>query len=486
MSLQALYWRLPVALQHAAVSARGYRLRRLRHTRHSRETLARLLESERWPAARLEAHQAEALARLVGHARRHSPYYAERYRALGLDERSIRGLGDLARLPVVAKEELRRENDRFVSTHLPRRAMWPAATSGTTGTPIAAYHTHEAMQERVAFLARLAAWYGLGERPRRASFTGKLVVDPDSTRPPFHRTNRALRQQLYSSHHLRGELLGRYVDELAAFGPELIDGIASPIYAVADHLLRSGRRGEVAPALVMPTSETLWPHVRERIAAAFAAPVANQYGSQEGAPIAYECPRGGFHVCSESGIFEVLRPDGAPCPPGELGRLVVTSFLSDGMPLIRYDIGDTAAWRAGTCPCGRELPLLAGIEGRIDDMFFTSERGVVPRLDSAFKSLPATIVASQVAQVDLDRFELRIVPDPESFRAEHADTLVANLHDYLGRSVRIEVALVSELPRTAGGKLRAMVNECDRPEVRDPIARGWNAAQGAAAGAGDA
>lgn len=474
MKLDAFYHRLPVGLQHAAVTVRGMQLRRLRYTAHTRETLRLLLESQRWSAEEHAAHQLERLRSLVAHARRHSPYYAERYAESGLDESALRTPEDVRKLPVIGKEELRRHGDRFVSTHLPRKKMWAAFTSGTTGTPLAAFHTHRNMQERTAFMQRLVSWYGLGTLPRRASFTGKLVLDPDRSAPPFHRANRALRQQLYSSHHLQPGLLPRYLDELAAFAPEEIDGIASPIYAVADHMLRTGRAGAVRPAVVVPTSETLWPHVRERIEEAYDAPVSNQYGSQEGAPLAYECPEGGFHTCPESGIFEILRADGTPCGPGELGRLVVTSFLSEGMPLIRYDIGDAASWRADPCPCDRPLPLLERIEGRIDDMFFTSERGIVPRVDSAFKSLPPSIVETQVAQVGLDRFEIRLVPDRETFRPEEGETLVHNLHDYLGRGVRIDLRLLEELPRSSGGKLRAMVNECDHPTVRRAIATDWN------------
>lgn len=120
------------------------------------------------------------------------------------------------------------------------------------------------------------------------------------------------------------------------------------------------------------------------------------------------------------------------------------------------------------------MPLLRGIEGRIDDMFFTTERGIVPRVDSAFKSLPASIVLTQVAQVGPDRFEVRLVPDPERFEPAHASKLVAELREYLGASVRIDVELLEDLPTTASGKHRAMVNECTDEEVRNPIARRWN------------
>lgn len=473
--IDKVYKVAPTAIQDLMTTGRGFQLRRLRYTSHTWQTLEFLTESQFWTLEQFEAYQLERLRRLVEHACRYSPYYQQRYAALKINAGLLKDLSDIQLLPIVSKEEFRQNNDRFVSTHVDRREMWVAYTSGTTGTPLTAYHTHRNMQERIASMERLYRWYNPKPWRKRASFTGRLMVDSDRNDGPFHRVNLAFNQQLYSSHHLIAPNLDRYIDELASFGPEQIDGIASPIYVVADHIIRTDRIGDVQPKVIFPSSETIWPHIRERIERGFACNVANQYGSQEGAPLAYECPEGGFHICPESGIFEILRPDNTPCEPGELGRLIVTSFLS-GTPLIRYDIGDIAAWRAGTCSCGRHMPMLLAIEGRVDDMFFTLERGIVPRVDSAFKSMPNSIIATQVAQMALDHFEVRIAPDPNLYRPEHGSSLVTHLHDYLGQSVHIEVKIVPEIRRTAAGKLCAMVNECEDVEVRSAIAEGWNTA----------
>jgi phenylacetate-CoA ligase len=175
-------------------------------------------------------------------------------------------------------------------------------------------------------MERLYQWYEPRPFRRRASFTGKLMVDPDAHNGPFHRMNWTVNQQLYSSHHLAAHNLDKYIDELVRFQPEQIDGIASPIYVIADQIIRTNRIGEITPKVVIPTSETIFPYVRERMETAFGCPVANQYASQEGAPLAYECTHNGFHICPESGVFEILRADDTPCEPGEFGRLVVTSF----------------------------------------------------------------------------------------------------------------------------------------------------------------
>lgn len=65
--------------------------------------------------------------------------------------------------------------------------------------------------------------------------------------------------------------------------------------------------------------------------------------------------------------MEILDENGKPCEPGELGRVVVTPLDNFAMPLIRYDIGDYA--EVGKhCPCGRGLPVLKRIVGRVQDL----------------------------------------------------------------------------------------------------------------------
>jgi phenylacetate-CoA ligase len=217
--------------------------------------------------------------------------------------------------------------------------------------------------------------------------------------------------------------------------------------------------------------------MRDTLSTAFACKVSNQYGSQEGAPIAGECPEGGFHTSLESGIFEVLKLDGSgePAATGEVGRLVVTSFVNHGTPLIRYDIGDVASLSGASCRCGRALPLLESIHGRADDLFFTSSRGIVPKVDSAFKSMPAAIIGTQVAQVGVDRFEVRMKVDPALYKPEYGEDLLHNLTAYLG-DVQMTLKFLDELPVTAGGKTRAQVNECREliGEFKD-IRSGWDA-----------
>ena len=101
-----------------------------------------------------------------------------------------------------------------------------------------------------------------------------------------------------------------------------------------------------------------------------------------------------MHAHPLAGVTEILRPDGTPAPPGEMGEVVLTGLVNYAMPLIRYRVGDTARFATESCPCGRGMPVIEEIGGRLDDFVYTRERGFLGRLDPVLKGV-RNIVESQ-------------------------------------------------------------------------------------------
>jgi phenylacetate-CoA ligase len=261
-----------------------------------------------------------------------------------------------------------------------------------------------------------------------------------------------------SSYHLAPDLIGYYLDALKKFNVTYVLGYSSSLHALALGALRLGRR-DIRLRVAIANAEPLFPFQREAIAEAFACPIRETYGMAEIVAAAGECDHGTLHMWPEVGVVEVLDKDHS-VRNGVVADLVCTGLLNADMPLVRYRVGDRGALRLGSpCACGRRLPALASVEGRVDDMLFTRDGRPVGRLDPVFKAaLP--LVEAQIVQERLDRVRVRYVPAP-TFTPDAERSLVSRLRDRMG-DVEVVLEEVESVPRTPQGKFRAVV--CALPQ----------------------
>src|SRR5262249_29218268 len=109
----------------------------------------------------------------------------------------------------------------------------------------------------------------------------------------------------------------------------------------------------------------------------FGCRVFNRYGCREVSVIASECPEhDGLHTMAEGLFIEVVK-GARPAQAGEIGSILVTDLFNRAMPLIRYRIGDLGAWEEGTCACGRGLPRLRSVAGRVTDFLVGADGRLV-------------------------------------------------------------------------------------------------------------
>jgi len=460
---ERIYDLLPVPLQNAAVSLKGWQLHRTRYlSRSFNETARELKKNERSSTEALKELQFRDFRALAEHCYDRSPYYRSLWKSRDLHPDDIRHRDDIRLIPIVPKQDLRARTEEFF-TEKTRWGMTAVHTSGTTGSPLTVYFSNEDMGRRYAFLERCRRWAGIRIGQKRASFTGRNIIPRRQERPPFWRYNQPVSQLLFSSYHLTARNLPAYVEALAEFQPEIIDGYPSAIHIVADYVLRSAKARIIRPRAVMVTAETVLTHQRQSIEAAFGAKLYDQYSSSEGAPFISECRNGRLHVHLDSGLIEVLDWEGNPAGPGRMGQMVVTSFTTSVVPLLRYAIGDTAipsVKDGNPCECGLPFPTVDAIAGRVDDVLYTPDRGFVGRLDTVFKSVPNSIVEAQIVQTSPDTILLRIVPDRSRYMPEHADEIVEEMRKRLGQVIEIRVEEVHAIPHSANGKMRPVVNLC--------------------------
>ncbi|MGC1485366.1 MAG: hypothetical protein WA789_16355 [Candidatus Acidiferrum sp.] len=459
---ERIYDLMPVALQNAAVSIKGWQFHRDRYHCRSFEETARWLEqNEKLPPTDLKEQQFREFRAFSDYCYRKSPYYRQLWDSKNIRPGDIKSANDICLVPIVPKQDLRGRTPEFFTEEI-SRGLTAAHTSGTTGSPLTVYFSRDDVGKRHAFLDRCRRWAGVGIGMRRATFTGRSIIPEGQKGPPFWRHNYAGNQVLFSSYHLSMENLPSYVDAMEEFRPEILDGYPSAIHVVAEHILRDKRIRAIRPLALLVSAETVLAHQRRAIEEAFGAKLYNQYASSEGAPFVSECRQGRLHVHSDSGLVEILDSEGNPALPGRTGQMVVTSFTTRVVPLLRFAIGDMAIRREedGACECGLPFQTVGAIIGRVDDMLYTPDRGYVGRMDTVFKSVPNSIIEAQIVQTSPGQIVLRVVPDSSRYRREHSGKILDEMRNRLGHIVAIDVEEVREIPRSANGKMRPVVNLC--------------------------
>jgi phenylacetate-CoA ligase len=248
----------------------------------------------------------------------------------------------------------------------------------------------------------------------------------------------------------------RQIEWLQEVNPDYLLSQTSNLELLASMLLDEPRRFPRLSA-IQAISETLTEPAQRKIETAFGAPVKNLYSCAEAGYLASPCPAGhGLHVHAENVILEILDEADQPCKAGETGRVVLTVLHNLRTPFIRYDIEDMATLAPEACPCGRGLPLLARVQGKVRPHFkLAGDRWK----HSSDLVRAVTAVGGhhqhQVIQKALDHVIVRIVPNSD-WAVDHHQQLIQAVRDFFESPVNVQLELKERLDLPPGGKLQSM------------------------------
>ncbi|NUO76374.1 MAG: phenylacetate--CoA ligase family protein [Lysobacter sp.] len=447
-----IYAHLPQRGQDVAASAFGLYRHWLRSGPGYADLLRGYRDRDAWPLDRFAAYQADRLKLLLGNAADHIPYYRRSWSA---DERAAARAGRLSELPLLSKDPIRSHPQDFARDDARPLLRYRFLTSGSTGTPVSTLWTaREARDARALREARSANWAGTSFSEGRATFSGRIVVPDANSDGPFHRYNGVENQVYFSAFHLSRANAGQYVEALRRHKTQWLTGYAVSYYLLARHIQDLGL--DVPPLkAVVTTSEKLTAGMRAVMEQAYGCPVFEEYGTVENAVFASECAHHRLHVSPDAGVVEILRPDGSACDPGEAGEVVATGFVRQYQPFIRYRVGDVAAWDPEPCACGRQMPVLKEVIGRVEDVVIGPDGRQMVRFHGIFVGQDH-VVEGQIVQEALDRIRVKIVPAAAYGPADAAD-IAQRVRQRLG-DVSVIVEPVESIPRSANGKFKAVVS----------------------------
>jgi phenylacetate-CoA ligase len=415
--------------------------------------LRALQRNESMTREQLDLLQATLLHRTLRAAIARLPFYAHIARNF-----PVAASSDVLRteFPIIGKDTLLANKDSLYPNRGDQRP-WQALgkTSGTTGAPLAVFRSLQSLLMEQAFVKRHWAWGGCHDGMVRATLRGDLVVGIKESSPPFWFWNRYNRQLLVSSRHLSEAHADAIIDRLELLSPAMLQAYPSTAFTLAGLLERRNRRLRIP--IVFTSSEPLYPHQRALVTERLAGKIMDLYGMAERVAFAAECEHGQMHVNPDYSYLEIVDGDGRPTD--DYGDVVGTTFHNHAMPLVRYRLSDRTRWKPGRCACGRGFPMIESVSGKFEDCITGSNGAPVSAsvLTFAFKGMKH-IGKSQVAQVGPASWEMRVVPLP-GFTPADQQLLVDNIHQLVDPHVAVKIVLRDDIPNTAAGKFRWVVNE---------------------------
>ena len=231
-------------------------------------------------------------------------------------------------------------------------------SSGTTGPPKRRLITANDERVETALLARLFGICGIGADDRVACVdTGPLTLMAS-----FTGALEALGASEAYAYTVSPDAEAT-VDGLVALDPTVIVTIPSIIERCLGALEARAAAGRVGSLRrLVYAGEPLSPAARGRLERRLGLEVFAYYGASETSALGVECDRhAGVHLLTDHHFIELAYGD----PGARDAEFVVTTLRQEGLPLVRYPLGDVVRPIDGDCPCGLELPLV-DVAGRVD------------------------------------------------------------------------------------------------------------------------
>lgn len=329
------------------------------------DVFQQLVGFEQQDRARQTLSVERQLLQLMHHARAHSPFWRQRLDGHGFSGDGVRCL---SRLPPLGRAQLRDQFDalRARTADMHPDQMLLHATSGSTGEPVRV-EKYQPIYGPLFLAATLLDHHRHRRDSRKTLGTYSLKADDadaldwgapltwfGSSGPAYHRRliNRPV-QELHAA-------LVQHRPHYVSANPTVIGALAQ----AAEEAGGAAPRVEQFLSWAGPVS----PQLRARVRRVFGAAITDSYSCEEVGHIAQQCARHPhLHVLSSMVMVEIVDEQNQPCPPGVVGRVLLTSLHGFALPLIRYEVGDLAQW-GPDCDCGVRSPVIEKILGRTRDV----------------------------------------------------------------------------------------------------------------------
>ncbi len=415
-----------------------------------------LEQSQWWSPERIAEHQYHQLGLLIRHSAQTVPYYRDLFRRVGFDAAKTVTPETWRRIPTLSRRALKQHFQTLQSNAVPEDhgAVRSFDTSGSTGAPVFVHKTElqrffwltNTLRDHLWHKRDLSATMAsirIFDNPAEAAYPQGVSSSRWGESSAMFATGPGHSLNLETKVHLQVEWLRRIRPAYLLTHPSNLAALAR--YCLDHRISMPFLRG------LRTMSETLRPEVRDLCRETWGVEIVDLYSTEEVGVIAIQSPVADeLLVQAETILVEVIDEQGQPCPPGRVGRLVVTPLHAFALPLLRYEIGDLAE-AGGRAACGRGLPVLARLLGR--------ERNMV-RLPNGHRHYPSyhyfmtgfdQVMQFQIVRKTVQLLEVRLVVR-SALSPDQENELRARVHERFDYPFDVQFVYLDEIPRAPSGK----------------------------------
>jgi phenylacetate-CoA ligase len=430
---------------------------RLMHRKSGIGRRYRDLERSQWqPGQDVVDQQWQTLQGLVRHAYERVPFYRKRMDDVGVKPDRLLSPEDYQRIPVLTRDDLRHHKEELVAEGFPREQLIPNGSGGSTGAPVTFYHDAAHVAASQAAKLRNFRWAGWEPGDAWARLWGSNFDVAPHQQLRGKIWEHLTRVRWLSCFEMDEASMRRYARELAKFQPDVIEAYVNPLYLFSRYLRARGLAGSIRPHGAIVSAETLSDYHRADIEDVLGCKVFNRYGCREVGDVAHECPSGSMHLNAETVYAEFL-VGGRSARAGEAGEIILTPLDLYGMPMLRYQVEDIGSPAAGECACGRGLPLMHMVQGRVQDLIVTRSGQHLTGVFFAHLLKQLDVEKFQVVQDSLDSLHFYIIPGA-GFGDAQAAYVRQKFGEYTANEIDLRLCLTDEIPLTASGKHRVTIS----------------------------
>ena len=422
-----------------------------------------LMKSQWWKRVEINEYQNTQLQKLLKHSYENVPYYNALFRKLRLTPEDIKTKEDLSKLPILTKEDVRKNfPEKIIATNLSKAQLVLQHSSGSTGEPLQYYVTRASMSFKIA--TGIRAWYWMNYKLGDSYI--KISARPRSS--IFKKAQDFLNNSNYIYFEdLAENIFVDIISRIQSIDAKFIRSYPLPLYYLSGIIEKRGGIGLTNLKEINTTGSTLHPYMRNRIEKIFNVSIHDSYSCEGGANFAQCETIKYYHPSEEYAISEFLDDDFTKNDEEHSKRHITTDLSNYATPFIRYDTQDyVVLGKDENCSCRREYLNILKIKGRDSDILYLPDGRYI--LEYAFykffESISLSIKQYQIYQETANLISIKLVVN-KLFNEKIKNNINEYFSRLFGPEIKLFLDIVDEIKLTPTGKRRIIIRN---PEIKIP------------------